>query len=58
MYYANNRGGDELKNIFTIRLEPETIERIKKVATEGNVGQWIRLLIQKELERIEKEDKK
>ena len=47
-----------MKNIFTIRLEPETIERIKKVATEGNVGQWIRLLIQKELERIEKEDKK
>jgi hypothetical protein len=42
------------KEIYALRLEPETVEQIKKVAVEGNVSQWIRLLIKKELEKGEK----
>ncbi len=42
------------KQVFSIRLDNETVEQIKGIATEGNVGQWIRLLVERELEEINK----
>jgi predicted DNA-binding protein len=40
------------KNVYSIRLDDETTSRIKAIAMEGNVSQWIRLLIEKELEKM------
>lgn len=42
------------KQVYALRLDSETIEKIKALAVEGNVSQWIRLLIQKELENIKR----
>lgn len=39
--------------LIAIRLDTETLEKIKAVAVEGNVSQWIRMLIKKELEKKE-----
>ena len=33
-----------------VRLEKSDFDRIKEIAIEGNVSQWIRLLIRRELE--------
>lgn len=41
-----------LKGI-TIRLHEDDIEKIRNVAVEGNVSQWIRLLIEKELAKMD-----
>ena len=38
-----------------IRLDDTTREEILKVAPEGNISMWIRLLIKKEIDRIQKE---
>ena len=40
---------------IALRIEKEYADKIEKLAFEGNVSQWIRLLIKRELERIEKE---
>lgn len=41
------------KVVFPIKLEQETINRIKKVALEGNASQWVRILIEKELSKMD-----
>ena len=41
------------KNLIALRLEQETIEKIKEIAPEGNVSMWIRVLVNKELKRID-----
>lgn len=41
-----------MKQVFSIRLEQSEVDRIKEIAIEGNVSQWIRLLIRSELESI------
>jgi hypothetical protein len=44
------------KEVFSIRLEQSKVDRIKGMATEGNVSQWIRLLIDKELGIMSKDE--
>lgn len=39
----------EVKVTQSIRLTPETLEKIKKVAPEENVSLWVRQLIEKTL---------
>jgi hypothetical protein len=39
--------------LIALRLDAETLAKIKALAIEGNVSQWIRLLIKKEIERSE-----
>ena len=34
-----------------VRLEPSLYEAAKKLAPEGNISMWIRLLIKKEVEK-------
>ena len=41
------------KVVFPIKLEQETIDRIKKIALEGNASQWVRILIEKELAKMD-----
>lgn len=43
---------------FSIKLEEGDLEKISKYAIEGNVSQWIRLVVKKELEALENGDKK
>ena len=40
---------------IALRLDVSTLESIKKLAPEGNVSMWIRLLIKKEIEKKESE---
>jgi uncharacterized membrane protein YheB (UPF0754 family) len=44
------------KSMIAVRLDKEIIEKIESLSLEGNVSQWIRLLIQKEFERLQKEE--
>lgn len=45
-----------MKNtLLAVRLEKELLEGAKKVAPEGNVSMWIRMLIRKEIEKYDKE---
>jgi hypothetical protein len=39
---------------FTVRLEPEQVEKIRSIAIEGNVSLWLRQLINRELEKLQK----
>jgi predicted transcriptional regulator len=43
-------GGDFMKEVLTVRLEPELIEKIENLALEGNLSQWVRLTIKEKLE--------
>jgi hypothetical protein len=43
---------------ITVRLEEGDVEFIERVAVEGNVSQWIRLLVLKELGELENGNKK
>ncbi len=46
-----------MKQVYSIRLDKSEVELIKSIALEGNVSQWIRLLIKKELDGMRKEYK-
>lgn len=37
----------EIKHTQSIRLSPETLEKVKNIAPEGNVSLWVRQLIEK-----------
>jgi hypothetical protein len=44
------------KILVALRLEKETIEKIKNIAPEGNVSMWIRLLITEKLNEYNKKE--
>jgi hypothetical protein len=40
---------EEIKQTFSVRLNQSTIEKIKRVAPEGNVSLWIRMTVDEKL---------
>jgi hypothetical protein len=44
------------KRAVSLKLEAKHVDKIETMAVEGNVSQWIRLLIKKELEKVGDEE--
>ena len=52
---CHNKPSTTKDKTLQIRLELDLHDKAKKLAPEGNVSMWIRLLIKKEIEKKESE---